>query len=302
MNGDMHDAGSSPGDDLFDLPSDAPSAKDAGSTPSSAAGADLDLPASALPKRPMSSSPAGPPLSNVDSSAAGILEQVRPRPAKVEAPAPVAVAAPKKPRFVRPSGPWIAFGALALGNALILGFVVLRGSGSSEPTHTDAPAQTATAGVLPLGRTADAAHGTGSTTSDTTRDTGHESAHDTSAAASADSSHAAPHGAEHDVARSDAHTDAHNDSRSSSKPKTSTPREIPALFDGAAVDLARKSLKDARDDVDAGHRSAARARLGRIGLAIDAIAPAQRESIRAEVALLLAQTIQADADEAARAK
>jgi len=63
---------------------------------------------------------------------------------------------------------------------------------------------------------------------------------------------------------------------------------------------AQSALNNAREDMAAGRRGAARARLARVGLAIDAIQPSARPAIRAEAALLLAQCIQADADEAAR--
>jgi hypothetical protein len=277
MSGDAHGAGSSSGDDLFDLPSDASQAQHVGPSPSSAAGSDLDLIGSALPKRQLSTGAAGPPLSNVESSAGGILDQVRKRPATAAAPvaAPAPVAQPEKRRFPRPTGPWIAFGAFGLVNALVLGFVVLRGSGSPEPEHADTTAPATVASVLPLGEGTGPAH-----------------------AARPDAAHDSAQGADHGAVPSTAHAEPRPDS----KHETAAPRDIPALFDASALDLARKSLKDAREDVAAGRRGAARARLGRIGLSIDAIQPAQREDIRAEVALLLAQTIQADADEAARSK
>lgn len=75
---------------------------------------------------------------------------------------------------------------------------------------------------------------------------------------------------------------------------------VPPLLDRSALDLVRSSLADARDDVEAGRRASARARLARIGLAIDSIPPANREEIRAEAALLVARSIQADADQAGR--
>lgn len=261
-----HEPGSPSGDDLFDLPSDASNAKDVRPAPSSAAGADLDLPASALPKRPM---PMGPPLSSVDSTPAAIAEQVKKRPVEAKPAEPAPVAAVRKPRFPRPNARWIAVGAFGIVNGLVLGFVVMRDRGAAKTDHADAARTASVASALPP---------------------------------------AEPELAEPEHAAHGAQTPAHEPAPATEvRPRPepeheNTARDIPPLYDANALDLARKSLEEAREDVAAGRRGAARARLGRIGLSIDAVPPRQRDDLRAEIALLLAETLQSDADEAARAK
>ncbi len=76
----------------------------------------------------------------------------------------------------------------------------------------------------------------------------------------------------------------------------------PLLPNTSAIEVARRTLRDARIDIESGRRGAARARLARIGLAIDAIDANDREDVRAEVALLIAESTQADAEEAQRAQ
>ncbi len=272
-----HEPGSPSGDDLFDLPSDAPSAKDVRPTPSSAAGADLDLPASALPKRPM---PMGPPLSNVDSTPAAIAEQVKKRPVETKPAEPAPVAAVRKPRFPRPDARWIAVGAFGIVNGLVLGFVVLRDHGATKTDHADGARTASAASALPPAEPEHAADGA------------QTPAHEPAPEIAHDPIPAAGHG-----------TAPATEARPQPESEHEKPaREIPPLYDANALDLARKSLEEAREDVAAGRRGAARARLGRIGLSIDAVPPRQRDDLRAEIALLLAQTLQSDADEAARAK
>lgn len=78
------------------------------------------------------------------------------------------------------------------------------------------------------------------------------------------------------------------------------PTVAPLLPNTSPLEAARQTLRDARIDIESGRRGAARARLARIGLAIDAIDIADREDVRAEVALLIAESTQADAEEAQR--
>lgn len=248
MNGDL---GPMPGDDLFDLPSEAGSAKSAGRANAAPSSPDLDALSSALPRRPQAPGPAGPPISSVNSNAAAILEQVRRPPTAAESRTAASAPTPAQAGARIPRALWIAFGALALVNALVLGFVALRGG--PPPADAHAPAQPASASALPLGGVAP----------------------DTRAQAEAKP-----------IRREDA-------------PAQWTESELPTV---PAHELARRSLRDAEADLSAGRRAAARARLGRIGLSIDAIDAEHREDIRAEVALLLARSIQDDVDEAARTK
>jgi len=272
MNGDAHDAGSPAGDDLFDLPSEASRERESGQAPISSMGMDLDLLPSALPKRQPSMGPAGPPLSTVESSVAGILRQVRKRPAQPDAPAESPTdATVTKRRFKRPSALWIAFGALALGNVLVLGLVLPRGSDPSSVEPERRPELASAMTELP-------------------------------SAPGVVLPDAGPSASATEVQQP---TDVATPSASAKpvkSPERATRRTIPVIIDASALELAQKSLRDAREDLTAGRRGEARARLGRIGLAIDAIQPAQREAIRAETALLIAQTFRADAEEAARAK
>jgi len=248
VNGDL---GPMPGDDLFDLPSEARSAKSGGRANAASSSPDLNAPSSALPRRPQSPGPAGPPISSVSSNAAAILEQVRRLPASTEGRTAAAAPAPAKAGVGIPRAMWIAFGALALFNALVLGFVLLRGGAPSADAHV--PSQPGAASALPLGSVV-----------------------------------------------SDPRAEAAR--KATERGGTAVQWTESELLTVPAHDLARRSLRDAQADISAGRRAAARARLGRIGLSIDAIDAEHREDIRAEVALLLARSIQDDADEAARTK
>jgi hypothetical protein len=84
--------------------------------------------------------------------------------------------------------------------------------------------------------------------------------------------------------------------------RASAPSLPPVLPGGSVLERAQQTLADARADIESGRRGSARARLGRLGLAIDGIDPANRESIRPGIGLLLAESTQADADEARRSK
>lgn len=276
MNGDSHDSTFPGGDDLFDLPSESSGASDADFARYPAPDVHVDVPSSALPKRPQSSSPAGPPLGNVDSTPAAILEQTRPRPAKPSVPAPEpAAAAPAEKRRTRlPRKLWIAFGALAVVNGLVLGFLVIQKGASTkhDPAPVDGPARTTVASVVPIGW--DPAASAAETVSN--------------------GSHA--ESGEGDHARTPPSPETE------SRPAPHETRSNPELPETSALELARSGLKSSREDLAAGRISAARTRLGRLGLAIDAIDPTRREDIRAEIALLLAQSLQDEADEAARTK
>lgn len=99
-------------------------------------------------------------------------------------------------------------------------------------------------------------------------------------------------------------TDPNPEGSTGAEHSAAQPRAHPTQAVAAvpALEIAQQALREARADLDAGRRSAARARLGRIGLAIDAIDADKRDEIRAEVGLLLARSIQDDADQAARSK
>ena len=68
----------------------------------------------------------------------------------------------------------------------------------------------------------------------------------------------------------------------------------------SALESALEVLDEARADLAAGRRSSARARLGRLALAIDAIEPMRREEIRGEISLVVAQSLQEDVEAARR--
>ncbi len=93
-------------------------------------------------------------------------------------------------------------------------------------------------------------------------------------------------------------------SNAAEQPRAQAARVNPPSLvpDTGALQSARQVLRDARADIESGRRSAARTRLGRLGLVVDGIDPAHRDEIRAEAALLVAESLQADADEARRAK
>jgi hypothetical protein len=59
---------------------------------------------------------------------------------------------------------------------------------------------------------------------------------------------------------------------------------------------AQALLREGKEDLEAGRFAAARARMGRVLLAIDAVEPARREEVRAEARLLVARCLQAEAD------
>jgi hypothetical protein len=230
------------GDDLFDLPRETAG----GARPT------VDSIASALPKRATPTAPAGPPLTNVEPTVAGILEQVRPALARLDAA--TATTAPTPALAISRRNLWIAFGAIATANALVIAF------------------------LFPSAETAEVA----------------------------------PHASPKPVARTSA-PDPAPKPKPASKPGDASvvsaqhvatePAPLP-VFSGSpvALELARQALDEARTDLAAGRRSAARSRLGRIGLAIDAIDPSEREALRAEVALLIARSVQADAEEAGASK
>ena len=261
MSADPSESGASQGDDLFDLPSEAPETRQLAPAQSSAASMDVEKPASALPRRTPSTSAAGPLLTNVESSSAGVQEQIRTRPSTA-APAapPVAATTPKIRKITSRTAMWIAFGALALVNGGVLGFIVVqdRGTPSKTGEHTTSS--------NPL----------------------MEAKHDATSAALPDGEHATQ--------------DEHALSAQHSSPPAAKSESKPPVPDVDLLEAANAALKAARDDMASGRRGTARGRLARVGLAIDAIQPSARTAVRAETALLLAQCIQADADEAARIK
>lgn len=77
-----------------------------------------------------------------------------------------------------------------------------------------------------------------------------------------------------------------------------TPRGPPVPTDHSALIAARAALRAAEAELTAGRRAVARARLGRLLLEIDAVEPREREVIHASAALLVARSLQADADAA----
>lgn len=79
-----------------------------------------------------------------------------------------------------------------------------------------------------------------------------------------------------------------------------TPRAPAVPTDHSALVAARAALRAAEADLGAGRRAAVRARMGRLLLAIDAVEPRERGEVHAAAALLVARSLQADAD-AARA-
>jgi hypothetical protein len=66
------------------------------------------------------------------------------------------------------------------------------------------------------------------------------------------------------------------------------------------LEAALTVLDEARSDLAAGRRSAARTRVGRLALSVDAVDASQRDELRAEIGLIIAQSLQADAEEARR--
>lgn len=300
MSADPRESSASQGDDLFDLPSEAPRAREVASTTSPAAGMDLDKPSSALPRRAPSTSPAGPPLTTVPSTPSGIQEQIRAR-AKMPAPIAPAPALPtpkvaRVPKITPLTGMWIAFAAFALVTGWGLGSIVVKRS-----TATSAPTEQAKSSEH--------------TASNETA-TPNEHAHSNTPAAAAEHamSNAAalptelapatvvePTTASHTtqtVVPANAH--APTASPVALPVVAHTPPPAPVISDAERLEAARSALTAAREEMAAGRRGAARTRLARIGLTADAIQPSARESIRAEAALLLAQCIQAEADEAVR--
>jgi hypothetical protein len=80
------------------------------------------------------------------------------------------------------------------------------------------------------------------------------------------------------------------------------PQRAPAVpTDHSALVAARAALRMAETDLNEGRHAAVRARLGRLLLAIDAVEPLEREEIHAAAALLVARSLQAEADTARRA-
>lgn len=81
-----------------------------------------------------------------------------------------------------------------------------------------------------------------------------------------------------------------------------TPRAPAVPTDHSALVAARAALRAAEADLTAGRHAGARARLGRLLLAIDAVEPRERDQIHAAAALLVARSLQADADAARSSK
>jgi len=276
MSADPRESSASQGDDLFDLPSEAPRAREISSAPSSAAGMDVDKPSSALPRRAQSTTPAGPPLTNVQANAAGIEDQVRARPKTAAPVAPVAALPtpkvgklPKLPKLNSITGMWIAFVGFALVAGWGLGSIVVQRNAASIT-----PSEPATAGAQA-----------------TASQSAERSEHAIAAASVLDATTAprtTPVSAEVVPVTS----------ASPMVPPVAVPEPTPVISDAERLEAARAALASAREDMAAGRRGAARARLARIGLTADAIQPSARDSIRVEAALLSAQCIQADADEA----
>ncbi|MBL8861969.1 MAG: hypothetical protein JNK02_08140 [Planctomycetes bacterium] len=215
----------------------------------------------ALPQRAPRPASAGPLLTSVDSAAAAVLDSVRQRAPKPVEAAPVPDTEPALPSPARPRALWIGLGVLAFLNAVTLAVL------SASHAGRDVDERAAPVRLAPA----------------------------ESARAEADRPDAAQ-------AASAARTTREADAQRAQQP---TPR-VGALASGSvlpelsALEAARNVLGEARADLASGRRSAARARLGRLALSIDAVESTRREEIRAEIALLVAHSLQQDAEEARR--